>query len=59
MMASLKRLAEGGALTGTPDEYIARHEAANAAREALRLAVALAGQLEPEMVRDNFDLIGG
>jgi len=39
MRARLKLLAEGGVLVGTPEEYIARHEAANAARAAHRKAV--------------------
>jgi hypothetical protein len=32
MRARLKLLSEAGVLVGTPEQYIARHEAANAAR---------------------------
>jgi len=51
MMARLRLLHEGQVLTGTPEEYIERHEAANAERAAARLAQV--------HLDDNMDLIGG
>ena len=59
MMARLKLLAEGGVLAGTPDEYIARHEAANAARAARREQVHRDIADQTGWTDDNLDLVGG
>ena len=51
MRARLKLLAEGGALAGTPEQFIARHEQAYV--DLLRLRAA------NERRPDNLDLVGG
>lgn len=51
MRARLKLLAEGGALVGTPEQFIARHEQAQV--DLLRLRA----ELRP--APDNLDLVGG